>query len=321
MVLRCVVGSLLLSLLVAFAKLPDMPTMPEGAEPPGTFQELIDLYQAHGVNVHYPKIEPEDGVTRLLDIPFVTRGEQELKLDLFLPAKTHVNSSLVILVHGGGFRMGDKKREHPKAHWLVNRGYAVACVQYRLSGVASFPAPLNDLKAAVSWLRKNAADYGYDSGKIAMFGGSAGGHLTSLVASTADKEAFERSEVSNAIQAAIVMGTPPDMNSPYGISESRNEGSDYRMFLGVSYDDHPEVVNKASTFHHLSENTPPSLLIDEHFNLSSAPVRNKMAEWGTTHDYLVLSGGIHGEWRLEPWFTITLDRTDRFLRKLFEPKN
>ena len=306
---------------MASAKVPEMPTMPEGAEPPGTFQELIDLYQAHGVNVHYPKIEPEDGVTRLLDIPFVTRGEQELKLDLFLPAKTHVNSSLVILVHGGGFRMGDKKNEHPKAHWLVNRGYAVACVQYRLSGVASFPAPLNDLKAAVSWLRKNAADYGYDSGKIAMFGGSAGGHLTSLVASTADKEAFERSEGSNAIQAAIVVGAPPDMNSPYGISESRKEGSDYRMFLGVSYDDHPEVVNQASTFHHLSKNTPPSLLIDEHFNLSSAPVRNKMAEWGTTHDYLVLSGGIHGEWRLDPWFTITLERTEKFLKKLFEPKN
>ena len=109
------------------------------------------------------------------------------------------------------------------------------------------------------------------------------------------------------------------MNSPYGISESRKKGSDYRMFLGVSYDDHPEVIDQASTSHHLSANTPPSLLIDEHFNASSAPVRDKLAEWGITHDYMVLSGGIHGEWRLEPWFTITLDRTNKFLKTVFEP--
>ena len=319
--LRRIAGCLLVSMLAASAKVPEMPTMPEGVEQPSNFQELIELYQSHGVEVYFPKIELEQGVTRLLDIPFVTRGEQELKLDLFLPYKPYLNSPLVILVYGGGFRMGDKKNEHPKAHWLVNRGYAVACLQYRLSGVASFPAPLNDLKAAVSLLRQNASEYGYDPERIAMFGGSAGAHLTSLVASTADKEEFERSGISNAIQAAIVVGAPPDMTSPYGIAESRKAGSDYRMFLGVSYDDHPEVVEQASTNHHLSANTPPSLLIDEHFNPSSAPVRDKLAEWGITHDYMVLSGGIHGEWLLEPWFTITLDRTDKFLKTVFEPKN
>ena len=108
------------------------------------------------------------------DIEFAVADGHSLKLDLYLPEKPQ-GSSLLVWIHGGGWRKGS--REKCLLNWLPKHGYTVASISYRLSDVAKFPAQLHDCKAAVRWLRAHAPKYGYRTGKIAVAGASAGGHL------------------------------------------------------------------------------------------------------------------------------------------------
>jgi acetyl esterase/lipase len=119
---------------------------------------------------------------RHVDLEYVPNGHARQKLDLHLPAEGK-NWPLVVWVHGGAWRVGDKKNVRLPEH-LVSRGFAVASVNYRLSQHAIFPAQIDDCKAAVAWLRANASKYGYDARRIGAWGPSAGGHLVAMLGAT-----------------------------------------------------------------------------------------------------------------------------------------
>ena len=102
-----------------------------------------------------PKI-PEN-VTVHRDIAYVTDGHERQKLDLYIPADTGKNLPLIIWVHGGAWRGGNKTHYTPMAY--LSAGYAGASINYRLSQHAIFPAQIEDVKAAVRWLRANAETY------------------------------------------------------------------------------------------------------------------------------------------------------------------
>jgi len=116
------------------------------------------------------------------DVEYARVGEQLLKLDLHLPPASARPAPLIVWVHGGGWRSGSKN-EVPLAP-LVARGWAVASVDYRLTPVAPFPANVHDLKAAVRFLRARGSEYRLATDRIAIAGGSAGGHLAALVGVT-----------------------------------------------------------------------------------------------------------------------------------------
>ena len=117
------------------------------------------------------------------DLEFAVVDGHSLKLDLYQPHQAE-GSHLLVWIHGGGWRKGSK--EKCLLRWLPKHGYTVASISYRLSNIAKFPAQLHDCKAAVRWLRANAGKYGYRVGNIAVAGASAGGHLSALMATTAD---------------------------------------------------------------------------------------------------------------------------------------
>src|SRR4051794_11486676 len=119
-----------------------------------------------------------DGPRVVAEVEFARVGEQRLMLDLHLPRKPpegRPSPPLVVWVHGGAWRSGTRK-DMPLGG-LVERGYAVASVDYRLSTVARFPAQVHDIKAAVRFLRARQREYGYDASAVAAAGNSAGGHL------------------------------------------------------------------------------------------------------------------------------------------------
>jgi acetyl esterase/lipase len=124
------------------------------------------------------------------------------KLDIYLP-EGDGPFPLIINVHGGGFMMGDKSNP-PGADEFLADGYAVASVDYRLSGEALAPAQIQDVKAAVRFLRANADKYKLNPDKFAGFGGSAGGSLVALLGTSCGAAALEGAELGNADQSSCV---------------------------------------------------------------------------------------------------------------------
>src|SRR5688572_8230335 len=111
------------------------------------------------------------------DIPYAEVDGHQLLLDLHMPAGVE-QPVLVIYLHGGAWKVGDKEEVPP---FLVPRGYAVASLNFRSSEQARFPANVHDIKAGIRFLRANAAQYGYRADRIAISGSSSGGHLAALV--------------------------------------------------------------------------------------------------------------------------------------------
>jgi acetyl esterase/lipase len=123
-------------------------------------------------------------------------GYRPLQLDLYLHAD-HRARPLILWIHGGGWNRGDARGSGAFADWprvlasLAARGYVVAAVDYRLSGEARFPAQVQDVKAAIRFLRSKAGAYGIDPQRVYLWGGSAGGHLAALTATTCGVAAFD----------------------------------------------------------------------------------------------------------------------------------
>lgn len=137
-------------------------------------------------------------------------------LDLYQPAGSHDPRPVVVLIHGGSFLMGDSSSESELARTLVDNGFAVAAVNYRLSGEARYPAGAQDVKAAVRWLRANAEQYHLDPDRIAAWGQSAGGWLAGMLGATGDQPTiFDDPALGNADESSAVQAVV----SWYGISD------------------------------------------------------------------------------------------------------
>lgn len=112
----------------------------------------------------------------LKDIKYTSTPEKELLLDLYMPTNA-IKPALMVWIHGGAWSGGSK--ENPPTEF-IEHGFALASINYRLSGEAKFPAQIHDIKAAIRFLRANAQKYGFDADKIILWGSSAGGHLAAL---------------------------------------------------------------------------------------------------------------------------------------------
>ena len=130
----------------------------------------------------------------------LAQGEGRLLLDLYLPTTDAQRHPVLIYIHGGGWREGSK--EDCPGEIVAQRGYALACINYRLSDVAIFPAQIYDAKKAVRWLRANAEQYNLDPNNFGAWGPSAGGHLSAILGTSAGGEALdEESPISSEVQA------------------------------------------------------------------------------------------------------------------------
>jgi acetyl esterase/lipase len=148
--------------------------------------------------VQADEVDPDVTVHR--DLPYASVGGTRLHLDLYVPAGRP--APVCLWLHGGGWLRGSRDvRAAERLLPVAAAGVAVAAVQYRLSGEATFPAPLDDARAAVRWLRRNAGDLGVDAARTGVWGGSAGGHLAALLALCADERDGELGDSS--VQAAV----------------------------------------------------------------------------------------------------------------------
>lgn len=167
------------------------------------------------------------------DIVYARYGAREVKLDLYLP-KEPASPSIpcIVVVHGGGWRSGDKTRFAHIAGALAAQGYAAACIGYRLLPEVEFPAPVLDCKAAVRWVRAHAGRHGLDPDRIGAIGGSAGGHLVAMLGTSDTVAALEgeggNAGVSSRVQAVVAMATPADMTR---LGDRQNLGADLARLI------------------------------------------------------------------------------------------
>ncbi len=152
---------------------------------------------------------------KYLDIAYATVSEAQ-KLDIYLPEDGEGPFPVILSIHGGAFMEGDKRdRVLEPMLWGLKRGYAVVSINYRLSGEAIWPAQIHDCKAALRWLRANAGNYKLNPEKIAAWGDSAGGHLSSMLGTTGDVAHLEdlslgHSDQSSRVQAVVNWFGPTD---------------------------------------------------------------------------------------------------------------
>ena len=182
-------------------------------------------------------------------------------LDLYLPGKSLTGSvpPLVVFIHGGAWLQGDKS-DSPGL-FLAERGYACASINYRLSTQKIFPAQLEDCREAIRFLRKNAANYGYDGNRIAVWGNSAGGHLAALIGTTGD------TNPGTEVKAVIDWCGLSNLESVANQAGSRTildyetlDGPVARL-LGGLVKDKQELAKAASPVNFVNANDPPFLLV------------------------------------------------------------
>ena len=149
----------------------------------------------------------------IVDVVYADLSDAQA-MDLYIPEGAGP-FPVVVLVHGGGFFTGDKQAVASSAEYLVTQGIAAASINYRLSSEATFPAAIHDCKAAVRFLRANAATYRLDPDRIGSWGESAGANLASMLGTSAGDAFVEGGELGNAsfpsdVTATVSMFAPVD---------------------------------------------------------------------------------------------------------------
>ncbi len=199
-------------------------------------------------------------------IAYARYGERELQLDLWRPKTGSQPIPAIVCIHGGGWFQGDRNSMANLAQALAARGYVTVTISYRLSGEAKFPAAIQDCKAALRFLRANAAKYGIQSDAIGVTGLSAGGHLAALLATSGGVKELEgdggNADQSSAVQACVAMGAQSDLESArIGELSAAPSNPHYRPFLGDSQAKIPQTYALASPRHHLDKSDPPLLFM------------------------------------------------------------
>jgi acetyl esterase/lipase len=208
-----------------------------------------------------PEVPLPPGTKAHRDLEYVPNGHERQKLDLYVPEKASAPVPVIVWIHGGAWLGGSKDR--PPALPLIARGYAVASINYRLSQHARFPAQIEDCKAAIRWLRANAATYNLDADHIGVWGASAGGHLVALLGTTGGVARLEgkgpNAEQSSRVQAVVDFFGPTDFTKMGG-RHDRPDSPEAKL-LGGPVQDNKEKAAEANPITYVSKDAAPFLIL------------------------------------------------------------
>lgn len=210
------------------------------------------------------KLAVPDGVLFESDIEYSRPGGERLALDMARPKNPKGLCPAVVCIHGGGFRAGNREHHDKLCIELAERGYVAVTVTYRLAPKFQFPAAVNDVKAAVRWLRANATKYGVDPARIGATGDSAGGHLALFLGVTGDAKEFDAAEggaadQSSRVQCVVDIYGPSDFTKSYGASVDAAEVLPLWLGGDLKTAKHKHIV--ASPLNWVSPNAAPTLAI------------------------------------------------------------
>ncbi len=225
-----------------------------------------------------------ESIKEYKDITYKTIEETDLKLDIYQQKNISKSTPLIIFIHGGAWKKGDKHDYWPYLIPFAEKGYVTATIQYRFTNVAKYPAQLDDVISAINWLKNNADTYHIDKNKIVLVGGSAGGHLAMMAA---------YSDSTLKINGVVNLYGPSNLTTPYA-----REAESVQKLIGKSYQEDPEKYRIASPVTYIRKNIPPTLTfqgtLDELVPYKQSDnLDKKIREAGAISHYHKLKGWPH----------------------------
>jgi len=239
-------------------------------------QKRFDPDTHYAIQQLYPPVNLGHVRRKFIDLPYASRSPAQ-KLDIYLPEEGKDPFPVILSIHGGAF-MGCDKSDGQVLPMLegLQRGYAVVAINYRLSWEAIFPALVQDAKAAVRWVRANARRYQFDPGRIAAWGGSAGGYQSAMLGTSAGVSDLEDLSLGNQdqpcnVQAVVAWYGPTNflqmdeylaasgLLPPPGFRHSE-ANSPESLLLGQLITEIPDRVKAANPETYIHQGMPPFLL-------------------------------------------------------------
>lgn len=280
-----------------------------------TYEKLIKKYPF----ITIAKSEKNAIVEEKYNIVYNEKENRALHLDAFINTKEKLNPA-VIMIHGGGWRSGNKNQMWVMAHEIASKGYSCFAIEYKLSPEAKYPEGIFDVKNAIKFIKDNAKEFNVDPDKIAILGCSSGGQMAALIGTTNGDKAFEdaqnKSKASSKINAIIDIDGVLAFKHP-----ESSEGEMAAFWLGGKSDEKPENWKNASALSHTDKNTPPTLFICSSVDRFHAGRDDMIAILNRNKIYSevrTIKDSPHSFWFFKPWFSETLDYSTQFLNKIFK---
>ncbi len=260
------------------------------------------------------------------NIVYRTVGDTRLQLDVFRPKKINGKRPAIIIVHGGGWRSGNRTQHYPLAERLAENGFVCFTPAYRLSTEALYPAAVLDLKEAIRWVRAKANKYHVDTNEISILGFSAGGQLATLLGTTGNNPIFADDQskfrkYGTQVQAIIdIDGTLAFIHPESGEGDDSKSTSAATYWFGYNKVEKPDLWQQAAALTYAGPETPPTLFINsavDRMHAGRTDYINALNQGKVYTEVHTFPNSPHTFCLFEPWFTPTVNYVTGFLNKVF----
>lgn len=279
----------------------------------------------------YPDINivpemPSASVKETRNIVYCTTGSRNLHLDAFIPAmQPKKRKPAVLIIHGGGWRSGNRAQHIPLAQRLAQAGYAAFTVEYRLSTEALYPAAIQDVKTALRWMHANAKKFNVNPAKIAILGFSAGGQLAALAGATSGNPIFEEGNClrnyPSTVQAVIdIDGTLSFTHPESGEGDDSRSTSAATYWFGFAKKENAQLWDQASPLTYAKQTKVPYLFLNsgvERMHAGRNDFQKTLTENNIYSEVHTFEGSPHSFCLFNPWFEPTVTYIKTFLHKVF----
>jgi acetyl esterase/lipase len=269
------------------------------------------------VSVVLPK--KYENVKEQKEIVYLKINNRKLHFDAYYN-KTKKQNPAIVIIHGGGWKSGNKSQMETFAIKMASKGYSCFNIEYRLSPEAKYPAAIFDVKKAIQFIKVNAIKFNTDTTKIAILGCSSGGQMAALIGTTNGNRNFEDTnnsfKNSSNVQAIINIDGTLAFKHPESI-----EGKVAGLWLGGSYEEIPTIWEQAAPLNQTDKNTPPILFINSsipRFHAGRDDMIEILNKNGKYNEVQTIKNSPHSFWFFNPWFDETIYYTTQFLEKVFK---
>jgi len=264
---------------------------------------FVSFSFAQDADTGYKVVEYPEGFTARLNIVYTKLKDWEGKMDVYLPPKNNKPAPVVINIHGGGWNHGVKESQ-TGFNTFFKMGFAVANIEYRLTGQATAPAAVEDTRCALIYLIKNSRELNIDINKIVIMGGSSGGHLALMGGLLGNDHKFDTNcpGVDNVKVAAIIdkYGIADVWDWAYGPNKTSKSAT---RWLGDKAKD-DNFARSVSPVYYVNKNSPPTFIVHGNADPTvpyeeSVALYKKFIEAGVKTEFITVEGGQHGKFTKE----------------------